>query len=330
MKRRKKRRWKSIIVVLALLILIPSIIKKGEDFIEGIVSQKESAALNSHEKNKEVLPMNLAKDGYDIDSSGLTSKHAILVRLGDNKILMDKGSENKIYPASLTKMMTCLVAIEHIDDLHQSMVLSNSVPISVFDSLYAQNASMAGFGANEEVTPMDLLYGVMLPSGAECCIGLSNYIAGSEEAFVDMMNEKSRELGMEDTHFTNSTGLQDKNHYTTVKDLSILLEYALKNETFKTIFTSSKYLTSSVNNRRMTFYSTLFKSMENNQVEGGMILGGKTGYTSEAQLCLASLARINEEDYILVSAKAKGNHQTEQFHIKDAFYIYNQINEKVR
>ena len=145
---------------------------------------------------------------------GINSRNAILEELKTGKILADKGADDRIYPASLTKIMTAVLAIENIPDLKESI----TVPESIFPGLYAEGASMAGFCPGEEAVGTDLLYGVLLPSGAECCLAFADRIAGSEEDFVKMMNDKAGELGMEHTHFTNSTGLQDENHYSTVRD----------------------------------------------------------------------------------------------------------------
>lgn len=175
----------------------------------------------------------------------------------------------------------------------------------------------------------DLLYGILLPSGAECCMAFADRIAGSEEAFVDMMNEKATEIGMSNTHFCNATGLHNPDHYSTVKDISILLKYALQYEDFRQAFSSSRYSTRPTNQHPdgFTFRSTMFKYMDSTEVVGGEIIGGKTGYTEEAGLCLASLAEVDGKEYILVTAKANGTHQTEQFHILDAINVYSQIGE---
>lgn len=253
----------------------------------------------------------------------LNSPNAILVRIKDDTVLMQKNSEDKIYPASLTKMMTTLVAIENLTDLKEEIELSNAV----FEGLYEADASMAGFQPGERVHAIDLLYGVMLPSGAECCIGLADQIAGSEQSFVELMNLKAVELGMNNTHFENTTGLHNENHYTTVKDLSILLSYALQNDTFREIFTSSRHFTSPTNKHPdgITFYSTMFKGLGSENLMDGEIIGGKTGYTDEAGLCLASLAEVGQEEYILISAGADGNHYSEQYNITDALVVYSSI-----
>ncbi|MGE7909600.1 D-alanyl-D-alanine carboxypeptidase family protein [Lysinibacillus xylanilyticus] len=253
----------------------------------------------------------------------LHSSNAILVNLDTNKILLDKASDEIIYPASLTKLMTVLVAIENIPNIQDKILL----PKSIFKDLYEENASMAGFLPNEEVTAEDLLYGSMLPSGADASIGLADYIAGSERKFVKLMNEKAKQLGMKNTHFKNATGLHHSDHYTSVKDISILLQYALTNNTFRDIYTAERYSIKSTNlhPEGMTLTSRMFKNLYTNENTRGEIIGGKTGYTEQAGLCLASLATINGEEYILVTVGAKGDSRTEQFNITDALAVYRQL-----
>jgi D-alanyl-D-alanine carboxypeptidase (penicillin-binding protein 5/6) len=253
----------------------------------------------------------------------LNSHNAILIRLTDDSVLMQKNSEEKIYPASLTKMMTAIVAVENLPDLKEEIKLANST----FQGLNKADASMAGFQPGEQIKAIDLLYGVMLPSGAECSIGLADQIAGSEQNFVKMMNQKAADLGMDNTHFENTTGLQNENHYTTVKDLAVLLSYALQNDTFREIFTASRHSTQPTNKHPdgITFYSTMFQKLNNQNIIDGEIMGGKTGYTDEAGLCLASLAKVGRQEYILISVGAKGDHHTEQYNITDALAVYNSI-----
>ena len=259
--------------------------------------------------------------------SGLSSPNAILEEVETGKVLADKKADEKIYPASLTKIMTAVLAVENIGDLQERI----TVPEEIFQKLYEEGASMAGFCPGEEAVGLDLLYGVLLPSGAECCLTFADRIAGSEEDFVDMMNEKAKELGMEHTHFTNSTGLQDEDHYSTVRDISVLLRYALAGDTFRQVFTSSSYSTnpSACHPEGFTFASTMFQEMNSAAVTDGEILGGKTGYTKEAGLCLASLALIGQKEYILVTAHARGDHETRQYHVEDAVKVYTQLGKQL-
>ncbi|MBZ4667927.1 MAG: D-alanyl-D-alanine carboxypeptidase [Defluviitaleaceae bacterium] len=280
-----------------------------------------------YENIQSQMPLSIESDfTASVSSDQLYSSNAILIRLTDDTVLMEKNSEKTIYPASLTKMMTVLVAIENLPDLDEKIKLT----WSMFEGLYEANASMAGFQAGEQVRAIDLLYGIMLPSGAESCIALADYIAGSEENFVKLMNQKAKELGMNNTHFKNTTGLHSETHYTTVKDLAVLLSNALQNDTFRDIFTTFCYSVPPTNKHPdgITFYSTMFERLGVQSIAGGEILGGKTGYTDEAGLCLASLARVGEEEYILITAGAEGNHFSEQYYITDALAVYNSIGKQ--
>lgn len=261
-----------------------------------------------------------------ISARGLYSPHAMLICLDDNTVLMEKNSRQLIYPASLTKMMTALVAIENIADLQEEVAL----PGELFTELYSADATMAGFEPEEQIRAIDLIYGILLPSGAECCRGMAGYIAGSEAGFVRMMNEKAIKIGMHDTHFANTTGLHQPDHYTTVQDLAILLRYALLDDTFRQVFTASRHYSQSTNKHPggISFDSTMFAKIDDPGINGGNITGGKTGYTEEAGLCLASLAQIDGKKYILVTAGARGNHHSEQYNITDAFTVYNRISRE--
>lgn len=256
--------------------------------------------------------------------NNLKSKNSILLRLADGQVLYGKKAEEKIFPASLTKMMTALVAIEAIEDLSTRIWINPRT----LDRLFSEGASIAGFERNDEVPALDLLYGVMLPSGAEASVALAEHIAGSEAEFVTLMNQKSQELGLTNTHFTNTTGLHEEDQYSTVSDLSQLLLYALENQTFKEIFTTKEYATGSINSQPggMTLESSVFSRLgKGYQLKNGQIIGGKTGYTPEAGLCLASIAEINGEEYILVTANAQTKSSLENYHMDDAKKIYNGI-----
>lgn len=236
------------------------------------------------------------------------------------KPLYDKDSAAKIYPASMTKIMTAVVLLENLNDLNEVIVLKEKM----YSGIYEANAMTAGFLPDEEVRAIDLLYGLLLPSGAECAIGLAEHVAGSESAFANLMNEKAWELGMNGTHFVNATGLHDAEHYSTVGDISVLLQYAIDNGTFYEIFTASSYSSRPTNLHQngVTFYSTLFSNMDSADFDRGSILGGKTGYTDEAGQCLASLAEKDGERFILVTCGAPGDYRIQKLHIDDTFTVY--------
>mgnify|MGYP004626200521 CR=1 FL=1 len=254
---------------------------------------------------------------------GLNSPHAILLRADSGEVLAEKDADSTIYPASMTKMMTALLAIEANPDLDTPVTL----PEEIFPALQAQNASLAGFQAGETATVRDLLYGAMLPSGAECCEALAREVSGSEEAFVARMNQKAAELGMTATHFCNPTGLHEPEHVSTVRDMARLLQAAMQNETFRAILSAGRYTVpaTDLHPEGFTMTSTFWAELGDVSLRKVQFLGGKTGYTSAAGLCLASAAQVKGKRYILVTAGAKGNHGTEPYHIEDAVRVYRQL-----
>lgn len=260
-------------------------------------------------------------DSFQKVAAQIYSKNMLLVRMEDGEILGEIRGDETIYPASMTKIMTTILCIEKINNPNINICVEESI----FEELIKAEASMAGFSPGEVVTARDLLYGTILPSGADAAVSLTCYLAGSEESFVQLMNQKAKALGMVHTHFTNVTGLHDEEHYTTLEDLAILLEYALDNPLFYEIFTASTYTTSSTDAHPdgITLSSTLFDKLETSAISNGEILGGKTGYTPDAGLCLASLAQISGENYLLFTAGAKGNSASKPYHIIDAVNIYN-------
>lgn len=336
-KKRKKRRRRASPGAFLLLFLMIFIIASG---IYGIVrilkaSQTESVSVNSAaetvaeteteietetEPPTEPTPL-VQYPEYDAEvtypASGISSEYAVLIDLDNQQVLADKGAQERIYPASMTKLMTLIVAIEHIDNLEDTFLMTDEI----LTPLYAQDASMAGFQTGESCTVLDLLYGAALPSGADATTALALYTAGSEEIFVSWMNEKVAELGLENTHFTNASGLHDPDHYSTVTDIALLLEYCLQNELCKQVISTYMYTTSATeqNPEGIQLYDTMFSRMYGTEVEGITILGGKTGYTDEAGHCLASYAQTPDgHTYIAVTAGG----QTKWRPVFDAFKLY--------
>ena len=243
------------------------------------------------------------------------SENMVLYNLNDEEIITEKNKDEKTSIASMTKIMTVLVAIENIDHLNEKIILTNDV----FYGLKEANASVAGFRVGQTVTYKDLLYGAFLPSGADATNALAINLVGNIDNFVLLMNKKAKELGLKNTNFVNTSGLDEEGHYSTVNDVAILLKEALKNETFKEIFTSDRYLTS---DKSLTFTSTLDKSLSLYGIDANYIIGGKTGYTLDAGRCLASIAydEINDIYYLLVTSKAPIS--TKYYHLLDAKNIY--------
>ena len=255
----------------------------------------------------------------------IDSGYGILIDLDTNTVIASKGGDEKIYPASMTKVMTLIVAYESIPDLDKTTYTFGA---EMLDELFRQNASVAGFLADETVTARDLLYGAILPSGGDATNALAELVAGSEEQFADLMNQKVKALGLKNTHFVTASGLHDDDHYSTCHDMAKILEYAVSKPEMKKILSTYRYTTSSTNKHPngITLTSTMFSRMSGNEVDGLYVQGGKTGYTIEAKNCLCSFAANCREDesdytnpqYILVTAYAIGEYTP----VYDAIKVY--------
>lgn len=255
-----------------------------------------------------------------VSSKGLQSDDAVLIRKSDGQILMDKNADQKIYPASMTKIMTVMVALQKLPLPDQRITLTSDI----FEQMEKNDASMAGFRSGEWVRSADLMYGALLPSGGECAVGLAKAAAGSESAFAELMNRQAKKIGMDHTHFVNSTGLHSQKQYSTVKDIALLLDYALQDSTFRKIITAHTHHTSAFDNKQfggITFTSTVFSGKNRTALPDGTLLGGKTGSTDEAGYCLASLAEVKGREYILVTAHAPKNADP----VEDAVKIYGRL-----
>ena len=309
--RKRRRRNRQLLIILFLLVLIVCLAVG----IALVHSRKKQSDQAQEESQVQELQKN-------VDLSMLVSPYAILLDGESGSVLASKKGDEKIFPASMVKVMTVLTAIRSISDLDATTIMS----ADFYDELYAQDASRAGFEPGEEAKICDLLYGALLPSGAECCMQLAIEAAGSEDAFVELMNQNALDMGLVQTHFTNATGLHNEEQYSTPHEIGEILRTALKNKTFYQVFTTHSYTVqpTAVHPDGFTFWSSLFKNITDDSVNGGKIMGGKTGYTDEAGHCLASMAEINGKEYILVTA---GWAQTDDtmYHISDAFRAYNQI-----
>ena len=248
----------------------------------------------------------------------LYSSSAVLVDVQSGKVLAEKGMDEKIYPASMTKVMTLLVAAENLPDLDATFTMTQAI----IDPLYLAGASMAGYVNGETVTMRDLLYGAVVPSGAEATEALAQAVAGSEEAFVAMMNEKAAALGLTNTHFINTSGLHDENHYSTVREIALILQAALENETCTEILSAENYRASETEQHPDGLAMTnkfLYRVHHEYALNGAEITAAKTGYTAEAMNCCASAGTTPDgRSVICVTANA----WTGEFCIEDHIALY--------
>ena len=248
----------------------------------------------------------------------LYSSSAVLVDVQSGTVLAEKGMDEKIYPASMTKVMTLLVAAENLPDLDATFTMTQAI----IDPLYLAGASMAGYVNGETVTMRDLLYGAVVPSGAEATEALAQAVAGSEEAFVAMMNEKAAALGLANTHFMNTSGLHDENHYSTVREIALILQAALENETCTEILSAENYRASETEQHPDGLAMTnkfLYRVHHEYALNGAEITAAKTGYTAEAMNCCASAGTTPDgRSVICVTANA----WTGEFCIEDHIALY--------
>lgn len=231
---------------------------------------------------------------------------ALLIETTTDTELFSMNADEQKYPASLTKIVTCMLALEHgnLDDI---VVVSEAA----LDGFVAGDGTMDldHLQAGEEIRLEDLLYFMMLKSANESTIVIAEYIAGSTEAFVDMMNAKAQELGCTGTHFANPHGLHDEDHYTTARDISKLARKALENETFRAITSTPSYIFPATNLREeQTIYTTnqlIYKEMPGNNFYYSKASGVKTGFTTPAGRCLVATATNDNLNLLSIILQAE-------------------------
>ena len=245
------------------------------------------------------------------DDFDITGEYVTLYNMNEDTLLYSKNDTKKTSIASLTKMMTTLVAIEEIDNLDKIVTIKER------DFEGTVGYSKAGFKVGDKVTYRDLLYGIILPSGADAVNAVVNNTLGYDK-FIKKMNETAKKIGMNDTSYANPVGKDDENNYSTSSDLAKLLKYALKNETFKTIFTTKNYKTSNGINLESTVnrYESILNTNE--------IKGAKSGFTKDAGRCLASITTLNNVDYLLVVINSSTTRPYNA--VKDTITIYDYYN----
>lgn len=244
-----------------------------------------------------------AENIRQLGEEDITSSYVIFVDTEQDSILASRDAFNRMVPASMTKVLTALVAAEHIENWEDTFTIT----IDITDYSFKNHCSNAGFGKDETVTIRDLLYGAILPSGADASLGLAIYVAGSQEAFVELMNEKLRELGLSETsHFTNCVGLYDDNHYTTAYDMAVIMEAAIQNEICREVFSSRIYTTSATEQHPEGIeLSNWFVRRIEDKETNGILVYGKTGYVDESGSCAVSFGtNENGRTYICVTANS--------------------------
>ena len=320
MKRRARRReilinrikyGTAALIILAVLITgivrmagcAISHIKGGSNQADEVVQTLAYVEPSSQEPVKQVItiPQPVKSADYkDITSEKVKSAYISLVDIDSHEIIAGRQYDAKIYPASMTKVMTLIIAVENIRDMNDTFTMTTEL----IDPLVRENASRAGFDPGEKVTANDLLYGLILPSGADAAQALARMIAGSEEEYAGLMNAKCAEIGLKNTHFANTSGLYDADQYTPPVEMGMIMEYAMQNELCAKVLSTYQYTTapSPQHPGGIALTSTMFSRMYGTEAEGVTITAGKTGYITESGNCLVSYAVKGDKHYVCVTS----------------------------
>ena len=254
----------------------------------------------------QAVPVAAIKTDSDVlRDLNLDSKSIILIDTDRQKTILAKNSDQQMPVASLTKIMTALVALEK-RKLDETVSISRDMISDLRDYV------TIGLQTGQQVTVEDLLYATLLPSAGDAAQALAISTGGSMSGLAEMMNQKAAELKLKNTHFSNPVGMNE-NNYSTAEDFAIILQEALKNQTFAKIFETYDYKLKSVN---LTAEKTFSKR--------DLIIGGKTGYTELAGRCLASNTKLNGVNYILITLGANPESLN---HIKDTEKIYQYVKD---
>lgn len=318
-KKRQLRRRKMVMVfvpvLFALVVLIIVFVKFGMPYIREQESSnetinqdfavEENQIADEHEpvpdvpvkEEVEVEPEYLAGDNVQYSAtksdqiSGfqeeVESTYGIVVDLQTNQIVAAREAFTRMNPASMTKILTVLVAAEHITE--EQLDDTFEITPEINNYVYVNDLSAVNFSNNEKVTVRDLFYGTILQSGGDAAIGLATYIAGSQEAFVELMNQKLGEMGLTSSHFTNCVGMYDENHYSTMYDMAMMLEAAIDNEWCREVLSTHTYTTNGTDEHPegITVSNWFLRRIEDH-ISSGEVLCAKTGFVVQSRNCAAS------------------------------------------
>lgn len=251
---------------------------------------------------------------YNVNASeenipNVESPAAILMDLNTEKILYEKNINEKMYPASLTKVMTAILTLENCE-LNEVATVSYDAVMSISSGYVTANLQIG-----EEVTVEQLLYVLMVGSANDSAVVLAEHISGSVEDFANLMNEKAKEIGCTSTNFLNPYGAHDENHYSTAYDLALMARYAMQNETFRTLVSTTSYKLPATNkyekeDRLFTTTNALLMVSNNTRADNyyyKYATGIKTGFTTPAKNCLIASANKGNLELLTVVLGAGQN-----------------------
>ena len=278
---------KSIKMVLIIIVMI-SFVMAPFSMAETMIENKTDVA-----EIETMVEEDIFKD--------ITAPNLILAETNSDRIFYERKADEKIYPASVTKLMTAILVVENCK-LEDKVIVSKNAVQSVPYGYVNANLKVG-----EQLTVKDLLYALLLPSANDAANSLAEHVGGSIDNFAIMMNEKATALGCTNTHFTNPSGLHEKEHYTTTKDLLYIARKAISNPTIKKIMEATKYTLPRTNQYskidRILTTTNYMKRKELKKYYYDYCIGGKTGYTGQAKNCVVEFI---EKDGIELTAIVMG------------------------
>ncbi len=237
----------------------------------------------------------LTASAYEPSGVEITANAAMLVSLDTDEVLYEKNADKKVYPASITKIMTTLIILESEKYDPEAKIAMTE---EALDLISGTGSSVSLLKAGEEITQLDLVYMVLMSSYGDCSLLAAVHYGGSVENFVNMMNSRAAELGLTGTHYENPIGLHHEQNYTTARDTYILTKFALQNETFKEVCESTRHTVQTSMSGQRVLSTTNFLQDNTTNYYYTYAKGVKTGYTDEAGRCLVSTASYNGYNYM--------------------------------
>ena len=291
----------------------------------GVASEKGDFPYADGKSGNVMLPWADKVDIIPADS--INAAHAALADLSTGEIIASRKADEVIYPASMTKVMTLIVIVENLpneDCLQEKITVSQAV----YDAMKAAGSSGIGMAAGETLTVEAMLHALMLKSDGIAATELARYVAGSEEDFVELMNQKAEKMGLTNTHFENPTGLHHPNHQSTAREIASIMAYAMNMKLCRKILRTQFYQAPCVGadgakfnyNIYHNLVVTTFEEIPVNQPNAVKVAAGKTGFTDESRYCLVTYAESSDgHGYVCVTAEGDGYNTC----ISDYITIYN-------
>jgi len=243
-----------------------------------------------------------------LDTSGAPSimaEGAYVIELNSGAVLYRKNSNEQFYPASITKILTALITIEHCPDLDEMVTFSKNAIHNLEEGGYSYVAEVG-----DQLSVRDCLYALMLMSSNECAVALAEHVAGTTNDFAVLMNEKAEEVGCTNSHFANPHGLTNASHLTTPHDMARIMWAAVQNPTFREIDGTVTYRTAPTTSNPDGYFCTMrHMMMRNTDYYDERVKGGKTGYISAAKNTLVTYAVDGDMELIIVVMRTEGTEQ---------------------